>query len=188
METLFHVASTATQALVNSVNQDKDTVGSKQLEEPKGLRMRQTFCMLYMRNFHFYIRNIRNTTLLMALITAIMQITFFYKVGEMEKPPATVFLFFGLDTWVVASTFQTIMTIKAVRLFEREKREQKMKYSPSSFFLAHWFSSFMSLKIYGVVSCTISFWFIALPKLQGIKWFNFFCMELVLTMCAISLG
>jgi hypothetical protein len=95
---------------------------------------------------------------------------------------------YAFDTWVVCTTFQTIMTIKAVEIYEREKRVLKYRYSPTAFFLGHWFSSFMSLKIYGVASSTISFWVLALPKPTGLNWFNFVCMELVLTMNCACFG
>lgn len=79
----------------------------------------------------------------------------------MDAPPPSVFLLISMDLWVVAGTFQVVMTIQAMKLYEREQRTLRMRYSPSSFFLAHWFSSFMALKLYGAVSVTIAFWFIA---------------------------
>lgn len=188
MDVLLKVADAIPSPIANSYQEDKDKIGKDHLVEKVIQSWKQTFCSLYFRNFIFYVRNVRNTSFWMAMVTAILQIAFFYQIGDMEEPPASVFTFIAMDTWVVASTFQTIMTIRSMELFEREKKVLRMRYSTSSFFLAHWFSSFMALKIYGVVSCTIAFWIIALPKPKGLPWFNFFCMELVLTMCAISLG
>lgn len=91
--------------------------------------MRSTFCLLFFRNLHFYGANIRRTAMIMAIITAIMQMTFYYKVGSMETPPPGVFFMYAFDTWVVATIFQTIMTIRATKLMEREKKILKFKYS-----------------------------------------------------------
>jgi hypothetical protein len=125
---------------------------------------------------------------MMALISSIMNACFFYKLGSMDKPPAGAGVYFGLDTWVVCSTMQILLTMKSTKLFLREKHTLKMKYSSSSFFLAHWFSSFMAMKLYSVTTSTLSFWFIAMPKRTLWNWFQFVCMELVLTMCAASWG
>lgn len=126
--------------------------------------------------------------MMMALITATMQMVFYYKVGSWDQPPPGVFFMYAFDTWVVATVFQTIMTMRAFALLEREKKVLKVRYSSHSYFLGHWFSSFMALKLYGVMASTISFWVLCLPKPTFLNWFNFVCMELVLTMNAACFG
>ena len=150
--------------------------------------MKNTFCQLYFRNLNFYIRNVRNTSIMMALVTAVMQMVFYYKIGDMQEPPPGVFFMYAFDTWTVATVFQTIMTMQAMELMEREKKMFKFKYSPHSYFLGHWFSSFMALKFYGVISATLSFWVLSLPNPTAYHWFTFVCMELVLTMNSACFG
>jgi len=107
----------------------------------------------------------------MSLISSVIQVSFFYKLGEMNPPPVGPFMYIALDTFTVVTALQIIMSIKSTELFRREKLVLKMKYSPSSFFLSHWMSSLMNLKMYGVVSSTISFWIIALPNPTVGTWF-----------------
>jgi hypothetical protein len=61
--------------------------------------------MLLFRNLHYYSNNIRNLMFTMALMTAVMQMVFYYRVGGMANPPPGAFFMYAFDTWVVATTF-----------------------------------------------------------------------------------
>lgn len=102
---MCHAETVSTLELSNSFEDDRESNGLVKLEEKHGLRMRTTFCMLWARNLHFYGANIRTTMIIMALITAAMQMVFYYKIGSMENPPPGPFFMYAFDTWVVCTVF-----------------------------------------------------------------------------------
>jgi hypothetical protein len=62
IDVLMNIVSQAPTPIANSVKQDQDTNGTVHIWDRDIVSWKTTFCMLYMRNFHMYVRNVRNTT------------------------------------------------------------------------------------------------------------------------------
>lgn len=80
------------------------------------------------------------------------------------------------------------MTSETTKVFANEQQSLKMKYSAHSFFHATWFAGVLNLKLYSVPVSSVAFWFIALPSPTWWNWFQYVCIHLVLTICAVSWG
>lgn len=80
------------------------------------------------------------------------------------------------------------MASRNLEVYQREKTRLIMQYTPTSFFVSTWLGSVMNLKLYSMCTSCIAFWVVALPNPTWGSWFQWVCMQLVLTMFTATWG